>query len=43
MSKKQEWKCPNCKESLILEYWQTIAKCKKCGTLMRTIDWKTNE
>ena len=40
MSKKQKWECPECKESVLLESWHSVAQCKKCGTLMRTINWK---
>ena len=32
--------CPKCKESILLESWHSVAQCKKCGTLMRTINWK---
>ena len=40
MNKKQKWECPNCKETIMLEMWHSVAQCKKCGTLMRTIHWK---
>ena len=40
MNKKPKWECPNCKETIMLEMWHSVAQCKKFGTLMRTIHWK---
>ena len=34
MNKKQKWECPNCKETIMLEMWHSVAQCKKCGTLL---------